>query len=319
MPAGRGEGCGAGGRRKGTGMYVVAGATGFLGSEICRQLGAAGTPFRAMVRPTSDPAKVAALEALGAELVHADLKDRASLDAACAGATAVLSTVTSMLSQQPGDSVAAVDRDGQINLVDAAEAAGVARYAYFSFSRHIDSDAPLANAKRDVERRLESSKLGYTILRPSFFMEMSFNPMLGFDLANRKVVVYGSGENAVSFVAIRDVAAFAIAAMEQDAASRRTFEVGGPEPLTQLQAIRIFEDVVGEELDRQVVPEEALRAQLENATDPAQKSFAGVSLDFARGVPVDMTEALAAVPIPLTSVREFAEALVQGGDPPGRS
>jgi uncharacterized protein YbjT (DUF2867 family) len=298
-------------------MYVVAGATGFLGSEICRQLGAAGTPFRAVVRPTSDPAKVAALEALGAELVHADLKDRASLDAACAGATAVLSTVTSMLSQQPGDSVANVDRDGQINLVDAADAAGVERFAYFSFSRHIASDAPLANAKRDVERRLEASKLGYTILRPSFFMELAFTPMFGFDVANRKVVVYGSGENPISFVSLRDVAAFALGAMGADAASRRTFEVGGPEPLTQLQAIHVFEEVVGADLERQLVPEEALRAQLENATDPAQKSFAGLSLDFALGVPVDMTEALAAVPIPLTSVRSFAEALVQGGVPTG--
>jgi NADH dehydrogenase len=291
-------------------MYLIAGATGILGGEICRQLGAAGKPFRAMVRPTSDPEKVAALESSGAELVEADLKDRGSLDRACEGATAVLSTVTSMLSQQPGDSIAAVDRDGQINLVDAAEGAGVPRYAYISFSRHIDSDAPLANAKRDVERRLEESNLGYTILRPAFFMELAFNPMLGFDAANGKIVVYGTGENKISFVSIADVASFAIEAVERDTAARQTFEVGGPEPLTQMEAVRIFEDIAGREFELQMVPEEALRQQLAGATDPGQKSFAGLSLDYATGVPVDMTESLEAVPIALTSVREYAEGFM---------
>jgi uncharacterized protein YbjT (DUF2867 family) len=296
-------------------MYLVAGATGFLGGEICRQLGAAGKPFRAMVRASSAPEKVAALESAGAELVQADLKDRASLDAACAGVTAVLSTVTSMLSQQPGDSVAAVDRDGQINLVEAADAAGVKRFAYISFSRRIEEDAPLANAKRDVEKSLEASSIDYTILRPSFFMEMAFNPMLGFDVANGKVVVYGSGETPISFVSIRDVARFAIDAVDADAAARKTFEIGGPEQLTQLEAVKIFEDLTGREFETQMVPEEALRAQLASADNPAQKSFAGLSLDFATGVPVDMSEALAAVPIPLMSVREFAGAFINQGVP----
>ena len=288
-------------------MFLVAGATGFLGGEICRQLAEAGTPFRAMVRASSDPAKTGALREAGAELAEADLKDRASLDAACAGVSAVISTVTSMLSQQPGDSVASVDRDGQMNLVNAADAAGVERYAYISFSRRIEADAPLANAKRDVERRLEESTLGYTVLRPSFFMELAFSPMLGFDVANGKVVVYGSGENPISFVSIRDVAAFAIAAVQTTAAARRMFEIGGPEPLTQRQAIAIFEELTGRFFELQTVPEEALRAQLETATDPAQKSFAGLSLDFATGVPVDVGEALAVIQLPLTSVRVFAE------------
>lgn len=99
-----------------------------------------------------------------------------------------------------------------------------------SFSRRIEEDAPLTNAKRDVALRLEQSKLGYTILRPSFFMEMSFNPLLGFDVANGKVVVYGSGENPISFVALRDVAAFAIAAMETDKTVRRCSRSTAPSP-----------------------------------------------------------------------------------------
>ena len=59
-------------------MNLVVGATGFLGSEICRQLLAQGQRVRALVRATSDPAKKAALESFGAELVEGDLKDPAS-------------------------------------------------------------------------------------------------------------------------------------------------------------------------------------------------------------------------------------------------
>jgi len=298
-------------------MYLIAGATGLLGSAIAQQLAAEDKSFRALVRPGPDSSRLGELETLGADLAEGDLKDRASLDRACDGVSVVFSTVTSVLSQDPNDSIATVDRDGAINLVDAAERAGAKRFVYTSFSRHIDSEAPLTDAKRAVEQRLEASSLGYTIMRPSFFMERAFHPMLGFDLGGGKVVVYGSGENRISFVSIEDVARFAIAAAETDGASRRTFEVGGPEALTQLEAIEVFEQASGRSLERQFVPEEALRAQLAQATDPRMQSFGALSLDFATGVPVDMTEALEAVPIPLTPLRQFAERLVQEAEAAG--
>lgn len=64
-------------------MNLIAGATGMVGSEICRLLKAQGKPVRALVRKSSAPEKVAALRALGAEIVVGDLKDPASLAAAC--------------------------------------------------------------------------------------------------------------------------------------------------------------------------------------------------------------------------------------------
>ena len=68
-------------------MNLVIGATGRLGSEVCRQLAAKGKPVRALVRATSDPGKVEALRSCGAEIVQGDLRDRASLSAACQGIT----------------------------------------------------------------------------------------------------------------------------------------------------------------------------------------------------------------------------------------
>src|SRR5713101_62775 len=106
-------------------VILVAGATGILGSQICRMLVEQGKTVRTLVRSTSDPGKVDKLKQLGVELVVGDLKDRASLDAACQGVASVITTVATTISRQPDDSFQATDREGQKKLVDAACAAGV--------------------------------------------------------------------------------------------------------------------------------------------------------------------------------------------------
>jgi uncharacterized protein YbjT (DUF2867 family) len=64
-------------------MILVAGSTGVLGSEIVRNLLARGEKVRAMTRKTSKPETVDRLRRAGAEIVVADLKEPASLAAAC--------------------------------------------------------------------------------------------------------------------------------------------------------------------------------------------------------------------------------------------
>ena len=107
-------------------MILVVGATGLLGTEICRRLSAAGKSFRALVRSTSDPVKKNALRELGGELVEGDLKDTTSLGRACQGATAVITTPTAIGSQQEGDTFDSVDLHGQMHLIDAARTAKAA-------------------------------------------------------------------------------------------------------------------------------------------------------------------------------------------------
>src|SRR5262249_29687705 len=176
-------------------MNLVVGATGpiGLGGEIWRQLRAAGESVRALVRPTADQERVANLKRCGVEFVEGDLKDRASLDAACQGVRVVISSATSTVSRQPDDTIEAVDLAGQIQLVDAAKAAGVAQFIYISFSGNIDLDFPLRNAKRSVEQHLKESGLTYTILRPSYFVEAWLSPLVGFDFPNAKATIYGQG------------------------------------------------------------------------------------------------------------------------------
>jgi len=287
-------------------MNLVVGATGLLGTEICRLLAATGKSVRALARPTSDGSKVAQLEELGIEVVRGDLKDRSSLDAACRGVSAVISTASSTLSRQEGDSIQTVDLEGQLNLIDAARAANVNHFVLISFP-HIDIEFPLQAAKRTVENHLKSSGLTYTILQPTDFMEVWLSPALGFDAANAKAQIYGSGENKISWVSYKDVAQFAVASLDNSEARNAVIELGGPEALSPLEVVEIFEEVGGRKFDVQHVPEEALEAQRESAGDPLQQSFAALMLFYARGSIIDMHETLRKFPLRLTTVRDYAQ------------
>jgi NADH dehydrogenase len=295
-------------------MNLVVGATGLLGSEICRRLAGKAKPVRALVRASSAQAKVDALRDLGAELVRGDLRDRASLDAACQGVRTVISTASSVpFSYLPGENdIRTVDLEGLANLIAAAQAADVSRFIYVSFSGQADLDFPLRNAKRAVEQQLKDSGLIYTILRPSYFMEVWLSPAVGFDVENAKAQIYGTGEQGISWISLQDVAQFAVESLDHPAARYATLELGGPEALSPLQVVGIFEEIGGRPFAVQHVPEDALQAQQEAATDPMEQSFAGLMRGYARGDATEMDATLEAFPLQLTSVREYASSVLHG-------
>ena len=289
-------------------MILVVGATGLVGGQVCSRLAADGVSARALVRATSSPEKVDRLRAQGLEVVEADLRNAESLDAACAGVDAVICTVSSMpFSYEPGvNDIQTTDLDGVKNLIDAATRAGVGHFVYTSFSANLDLDFPLGRAKRAVETHLINSGMGYTILRPSCFMEVWLSPAVGFDPGNGTVALYGEGTQPVSYIATADVAAFAVASLTAPAARNAVLELGGPEALSQLEAKEIFEEVLGRTVATQSVPVEALQGQLAAATDPMQQSFTSLMLCVAKGDAIDMSSLMPQFPVQLTTVKQFA-------------
>ena len=246
-------------------MILVAGATGFLGSEICRRLTSRGHRVRALVRATSDPAVREQLAEMGAELAEGDLRDRASLDAAVRGIRTVVSTATTTRTRQEGDSIERTDRDGQLALVDAARAAGAGHFVLVSYSGRIPETDPLTRAKRAVERRLMESGMTYTIMRPSIFMEVWLSPALGFDWPNARATVYGNGEKPVSWVSLPDVAELTVRAVDEGAMRNATIEFGGPDALGPLEVVRVFEAAMGRRFPMQ------MRTLREYATECARQ------------------------------------------------
>ncbi len=269
---------------------LVVGATGILGGEICKELMAKGRAVRAMVRTTSAPEKVAALEAAGAQTVVGDLKHPATLNAACAGVDTVISTASSTLSRAEGDDIESVDRQGQLNLVAAVKQSGVGRFVFVSFPPD-ESAFPLQDAKRAVEAAIVASGVPYTILHPTHFREVWLSAALGFEPENAKARVFGDGVGAISWISLFDVARAVVASVGNAKAANRVIRLGGPEALSLAEVVARFEKACGKDFDREVVPAGDLEGMLAGE-DALTKSFAALMMICARhGCAIDNAEA----------------------------
>lgn len=261
---------------------LVAGSTGFVGSEIALRLQQRKARVRALVRGGAANPKAQRLQDAGVEIVDGDLTLPETLATACAGVDTVVTTATSMPTGA-NDGLRRVDHDGAVALIAAAERAGGQKFVYTSYSGNIREDSPLESAKRECENRLLESAMQAVILRPSYFMEMWLSPALGFDPANGTARIYGSGEEKVSYISAFDVVEFAVAAAIGDRAEENTIlEMGGPEALSQLDVVQLFEKELDRKLNVSHVPVEAFQEQ-QRSTDPLQKTFAALMLAYAKG------------------------------------
>jgi uncharacterized protein YbjT (DUF2867 family) len=263
-------------------MNLVVGATGLVGQQIALSLRRQGRAVRAIVRGGASHQKSGPLVSAGVNLVDADLTKPETLSAACAGIDTVLCTATSM-PMGLNDGLRCVDHDGVLALIDSAERAGVRHFIYTSYSGNIREDSPLETAKRACENRLLSGKMRATILRPSYFSEVWLSPALGFDPSSGRVRIYGPGGAKVSYISLNDVAAFAVAAAAQPPDTSAILEMGGPEPVSQLEAVGIFERTIGRNIEVERVPLTAIEEQHRTATDPLQKTFAALMIAYAKG------------------------------------
>ena len=226
-------------------MILVVGASGSLGRKVMRSLLARGDAVRVLVRPN----RSRGLFVGNAQVVTGDLLDRASLDRACQGVSAVITTASA--SKTGTDSIENVDLRGNENLIAAAAEAGVAHMVFTStLSASEESPVPLFRAKAFVERKLRESRMTHTILQPNAFMDVWF-PMLieGPVLHRQPVTLVGESRRRHAFVCERDVAAFAAAAPFAPAAKNSTIVIGGPEALTLRDVVRCYEQAWGNRID----------------------------------------------------------------------
>lgn len=291
-------------------LTLVVGATGMLGGQIVRLLSESGKKVRAIVRPDAPGEKRAALASLPIEIVSADLRDPRSIRAACEGATSIVSTATAILSRDPTNSIAAVDRDGKLGLVGAATEAGVERFVFISFPPNPLSYA-FQDAKRAAEQRLVESGLAYTILQACAFMEVWLSPMLGFNPREGKARIFGDGNQRVSWISVRDVARFACAASEGGAFTRQVLPIGGPDALSPLEVVRLAEELAHRpgSVACEMVPEQALLGMFQGAGNPTEQAMAASTLTTARGQTVESRKAQELLPGRMVTVRDF---LLQG-------
>jgi NADH dehydrogenase len=270
---------------------------------------------RALVRGGGERAEGKELLVSGIEVVDGELTRPETLEPACAGVEAVVCTATSV-PKGKADDLRRVDHEGILCLVEAAERAGVKKFVYISHSKNICEESPFEHAKRDCERRLLKSSLQAVILRPSYFMEIWLGPMLGFDPEQGSARIYGPGEAKISYISAFDVAEFALAAVVQIGNGHVILEIGGPEPLSQLDAVRVFEDVLQKKFRLLFVSLETLRTR-SVSSDTVERTLAALMLACAKGDVIPESGANASrYGIHLHSVAEYASTWKPGIPPP---
>ncbi len=286
---------------------LVVGATGFVGQAAALRLRERGNQVRGLVRGGASHPKAKDLQAAGIAVAEGDLTRPETLAPACTGIDTIVCTATSMPAAT-NDGLRRVDLEGTLALIEAAERASVQLFVYTSYSGNLRFDSPLETAKRTCEDRLLQGRMQAVILRPSYFMEMWLSPALGLDPEKGSARIYGSGEAKASYISAFDVAEFAAAAAVRKIEHRQTIlEMGGPEAVSQLDAVGIFEQALHKKIAVEHVPWEALQQQHRSATDPLQKTFAALMLGYAQGdVIAGARETAEQYGVRLRSVAEYA-------------
>jgi len=235
---------------------LVAGATGQLGSVITRRLIAAGIPVRALARNAQKLEPFAAQ----AEIAAVDLRDVRKLTEACRGADQIISTANNNLGKGP-NSPTRTDLSNYQNLCAAARNAGVRRLVYLS-SRGLTQDAPVDvfRIKWYIEDAIRRSGVPYVMLRPSAFMEVWVDEILARGIRDKGIAtIFGDGNSITNYIAVEDVAEFAVKILSRPEIVNEVVEIGGPSNLSQNDVTTLIERRINRRAKRRHVPVIAMR------------------------------------------------------------
>jgi uncharacterized protein YbjT (DUF2867 family) len=242
-------------------LIAVTGATGTIGSEVVRQLSAAGKWVRAIVR---NPSK-AAFDP-GVEIVQADLSRPETLVPAFAAVEKALVVAN-------GLDIEALEA----NAFAAAKAAGVKHVVKIS-GRHLDAPfldgSILARWHNRSESRLRGLGTRWTILRPA---ALASNVPLWLDVkAGTLSLPVGDGKDTLTDP--RDVAAMAVHVLTTPGHDGALYELTGPELISYRDAVAKLAAAIGRPLKFVDVPKGAARAGMIAAGLPSSQADAVLML-----------------------------------------
>jgi NADH dehydrogenase len=246
--------------RSGGGMNesrtLVVGATGQLGSVIARKLMASGARVRALARNR---------EALGrftpdAEIAAVDLRDLPKLTEACRGVDQIVSTANNAMGTGP-NSPTRIDLSAYQNLCAAARNAGVRRLIFVSY-RGVAQDAPvdIFRIKWYIEDAIRRSGVPYVMLRPTAFMDVWIDQIFAKGIREKGVAtIFGDGSAVANYIAVDDVAEFALQIVRRPEVVNEAVEAGGPSNLSQNDLVTLIERRLKSTGKRRHIPVAVLR------------------------------------------------------------
>ncbi|MDB5064902.1 MAG: family NAD(P)-dependent oxidoreductase [Chloroflexi bacterium] len=214
---------------------IVTGASGPLGRLVAENLLARLAPAE-LVLVTRHPAALSALAARGADVRFGDFDDPASLPKAFAGGRRMLLVSTDAVGRRVAQHRAAID---------AAAAAGVGHVVYTSHVNPVAGNpiGPVAEEHGETEEMLHDRGPAWTVLRFGSFAELQVQPASLAVAAGQ--LVSNAGEGRIVPVSRRDCADAAATVLTTDGHEARTYEITGPQALSQRDLAGVFAEVSG--------------------------------------------------------------------------
>ena len=215
---------------------LVTGAAGYLGNQTVKRLVADERPVRALVRHKAKAAIRLREIADRIEIVEGDVTKPASLRPALAGVDAVIHYVAIAM-EKGGQTYEAVNYQGTVNVLRAAETAGVRRFINMS-QNGARSDLPyrFLASKGAAQDAVAASELDWTALRPSAI----FGPQDEFFNSFARLLkitpiifpLIGGGKAQFQPVSVYDVVEAVIRCLNDESTIGAELALGGPEVLS---------------------------------------------------------------------------------------
>jgi len=237
-------------------MILITGATGQHGREILRLLSARGIAARALVR---DPAKAGTIAALPqVEVVHGDMARPDTLAKALRGVERAI-----LISSATPDML-----EVQSNFIDSARSASVRHVVKLSgIVPGLDSPFRFARMHGEIEKRLESSGMAFTHLRPGEFMSVYFRQVPA--IVNKGALMLPMENARIASIDVGDIAEIAALVLTGAGHEGKIYRLTGPEALTMTEVAAKLSAATGKPIRYvNVPPEDARQAQLAAGMPP---------------------------------------------------
>ncbi len=215
---------------------LITGAAGYLGNQTAKKLVAMGRPARALVRTRAKASLRLGDIADRIDIVEGDVTKPASLAPAMRDVSAVIHYVAIAM-EKGGQTYESVNYQGTVNVLKAAEAAGVQRFINMS-QNGARADLPyrFLASKGRAQQFVAASDMRWTALRPSAI----FGPQDEFfntfaRLLKLSPIVFpliGGGKAEFQPVSVHDVVEAVIRCLDDDSTIGAELALGGPEALS---------------------------------------------------------------------------------------
>ncbi|WP_211275835.1 SDR family oxidoreductase [Sphingomonas mucosissima] len=243
----------------------MSGATGGIGSELCRLLDEAGAPFRALCRKQQ---QLESFRHKGMDAVLGDFDHPDTLHSAMQGCETMF-LITPPTPEQVRQETAAID---------AAKRAGIGRIVKISASdSNVRSPVPWAQSHALIDHHLRGAGIGWTILKPTAFMQ---NFLWFKEPISRGYLPLVAGKGSVSWVDTRDVARVAATVLTQDGHERATYFLTGPDTFDMKTAALRLSEVINCNVRYVDLPTPVFRAFL-HVTGSSRWIANGLVVQFA--------------------------------------